>query len=377
MGPAFVLIVACCRRPVGPSTIAAIRSAAARVDDWNELVRLADRHRVEPLVATGLTQAGVEVPPALGAAADRYRAESLRDVAETLRIAAALDDAGIAHRFLKGAALGVVALGSPIAKRSWDIDLLVLPGDAVTAAACLGALDYRPSVPPRPFNDEEFARWRIVSKEAEFRSPSGSTVELHWRLSDHPHLLPGITADGPKRMVPLLGSHVVATLADDINLAYLAVHGTTHAWFRLKWLADFNGLLHSIEPERRVEILAQARALGVGRSLDAALGLARKLFGDGDGGDPPVGPTARLVTISIGALLDPDPGRAARRGSAARWLYGEGLRFQRTEIAIRLRGTLDRLDFPLPARLGFLYPLLRLPLLLLRRARSMVGTSRG
>jgi len=174
MTPAFRLVAACCRWPAIEDRAQAIRDAAAAVTDWDEIVRVADRHRVEPLVTNGLAAADLPIPPVLAAAVEHHRALSLRDIGETLRIAAALDRAGIEHLFLKGAPLGVVTYGSPLLKRSWDIDLLVLPGQAVATAALLAEMGYAPVMPPRPLDREEFARWSVVSKEAELRGPNGT-----------------------------------------------------------------------------------------------------------------------------------------------------------------------------------------------------------
>ena len=362
MTPAFRLLCACCRWPDDAARHEAIRVAAAAVEDWDEIPRLADRHRVEPLVAHGLATAGLPVPAALEAAAKHHRALSLRDIGETLRIAAALDQAEIVHRFLKGAPLGMRAYGNPLLKRSWDIDLLVLPADGVRTAALLHTLDYAEHMPPRTLDDVEYRRWSVVSKEAEFTSPRGSTLELHWRVSDHPLLLPGIDASSPARREMLLGDRSVTTLDDAANLAYLAVHGTIHAWSRLKWIADFNAFNHSLAPGSRERSAQDARSFGVGRALDCALLLASRLFNE----NPIPGAlsnraAAKLAVTSIRAMACADPRRIDRLASRARWSIMHGAAARLIELRTRLRGSRDRLEFPLPPRWQFAYPLLRLP----------------
>ena len=363
MSAALDLVVACCRWPDDERRRSGIIAAAARVTDWDDVVRLAERHRIEPLVANGLTGAGRPVPPPLADRIAQLRADTLRDLGESLRIAAAFTAERIAHRFLKGLPLGMLAYGSPLLKRSWDIDLLVLPADAVRAAACLDALGYTAVVPPRPLDEVEFARWSVVSKEAEFHNPRGTTVELHWRVSDHPRLLAAIAASGPSRSVALLGNHAVATLADADNLAYLAVHGGAHAWFRLKWIADFSAFLAGLPPERRAALLDEARATGAGRAIDLALALCAALFDDvSAAAAKTLAPALRLSRQAIAgseALAD-------QRASSLRWLLQRGLPYRLAEARLRLRGTLDRIDHPLPATLAFLYPLLR-PLFWARR----------
>ncbi len=367
MTPAFRLVVACCRWPASDERASAIHAAAAAVGDWKEVVRLAERHRIEPLVANGLRAADQRVPSALQAAVERHRALSLRDIAESLKIAGAFDAAGIEHRFLKGAALGVAAYGSPLIKRSWDIDLLVHPEQAVTAAALLGVHGYAPVMPPRVLDQQEYRRWSRVSKEAELRSPGGSVVELHWRVSDHGMLLSTLDAASPARRVALLGDHAVATLDDDANLAYLAVHGTAHAWSRLKWLADFHALLGSVGDGNAV--LERARGFGVGHAVDVALALAPRLLGDASRSKP-----AGLARFALRALASDDQSTIETATSRARWSLMSGLAYRWKEMTIRLRGSNDRLDHPLAPRWQFLYPVLRVPFWVYRKWRSVEGT---
>ena len=374
MTPAFRLLCACCRWPDDDARRDAIRVAAAAVEDWDEIPRLADRHRVEPLVAHGLAAAGLPVPPALDAAVDHHRALSLRDIGETLRIAAALDEAGIAHRFLKGAPLGMRAYGNPLLKRSWDIDLLVPPADAVRAATLLRTLDYAEHMPPRPLDEVEYQRWSVVSKEAEFTSPRGSTLELHWRVSDHPMLLPELDASSPARREMLFADRSVATLDDAATLAYLAVHGTIHAWSRLKWIADFNAFNRLRSTESRERLAQDARSHGVGDALDCALLLASRLFDENPITDAAANrAAANLVETSLRAMASDDPRRIDRLASRARWSVVPGAAARMIELRIRLRGSRDRLEFPLPPRWQFAYPLLRLPLFAYRLLVGRTG----
>ena len=378
MTPAFRLLAACCRWPDDERRVEAVQAAADSFTDWDGFTALADRHRVEPLAAHGLRAAGIEVLPALAAAAEVARAATLRDLGETLRIAAAFDAAGITHRFLKGIPLGMAAYGTPTLKRSWDIDLLVMPRDTVAAADCLAGLDYTPVMPPRPFDQVEYVRWSAVSKEAEFRSARGTMVELHWRVSDHPALLSRVDAATPARAIPILGERSVATLADGPTLAYLAVHGAAHAWFRLKWIADFNALLESLAPDARAAALADAATRGVGHTLAAAIDLSGQLFRN----EPPATDrsTRLLGRLSLAALLAESDHDSAALASRARWRLGGGASFWLAELHVRLRGTLDRVEHPLPPRLDFLYPLLRVPFWIRRRVegrrRSGVGSDR-
>ena len=217
MTPELALILACCRWPDGAARRHAIAVAAEQVGDWAAVAALARAHRVEGLVDNGLRSGAIDTPERfraqLAAAAAEIRAFNFGAIAQTLRIDRALGNAGILAMFLKGLPVGVAAYGTPLLKRSWDIDLFVRPADATAAGTILEGLGYAPRRPPRPLDGAEFARWSVVSKEAEFRAATGITVELHWRLADHPMLIPTIDATAPSCAVTLLGEHRVATLA--------------------------------------------------------------------------------------------------------------------------------------------------------------------
>ena len=68
------------------------------------------------------------------------------------------------------------------------------------------------------------------------------------------------------------------TLADPELFAYLSVHGASSAWFRLKWIADFAGLLHRYGPDALDGLFDQSQRFVAGRATAQALLLAAMLF---------------------------------------------------------------------------------------------------
>ena len=379
MNPALRLVAACCRWPDDEVRRERIRDAAHAFGDWRQAASLAEAHRVEALVANGLNAAGIALPDAdalyFRQLAERIRIRSLTDLAETLRVSEALGRASICNCILKGVPLGIAAYGTPALKWSWDIDVLVKPSDAVAAAERLAELGYAPELPARPLTKREFQRWSRVSKEAEFGRGDGSVIELHWRLSDYPQLLSRLDPWGDVRKVELIGGLSVATLGDAANAAYLAVHGATHGWSRLKWLADFAALVHRWpQPERRARI-EQARHHSPGRALDQALVLSDRMLGtdlatlaqaDEE--------TERLVGLAMIAIEsrrpheDLDRNRGAKRAIArSHWLLAAGPKHRLSVLAQRLRGSEDRRLIPLPPGFQWSYWLIRPATALWRR----------
>jgi hypothetical protein len=338
------------------------------VTDWRAVLALADKHRVEGLVANAMISVA-ELPAFVAAearrTADEVKGRALGDVAETLRVSDALQSRGIGHAILKGAPLGVRAFGSPLLKQSWDIDVFVDTHSAVAGAAALADVGYTAHVPARPFTPAEFRRWSTVSKEAEFRSASGRTVELHWSLSDHPMLLRGLNAGAVTEEVELFAGQCVPTLGDAANIAYLAVHGAFHGWSRLKWLADFAAFVGSHPGERQEQLIAEARDWNVGLALDQALALANEVLSAGLRSAPRANAQIliRLAKTTIERRGEAQEFDRDRRASDAisqikRRLH-PGTRYRLMLLYRRLRGTEDRRQFPLPNGLTWAYWLLR------------------
>lgn len=69
------------------------------------------------------------------------------------------------------------------------------------------------------------------------------------------------------------------TLADEQHYVYLAVHGASHAWFRLKWLVDFCWWLSQLHEQDIVGMHRAAVRSGAGRCSAQGLLLAHRLFG--------------------------------------------------------------------------------------------------
>ena len=98
-------------------------------------------------------------------------------------------------------------------------------------------------------------------------------------LADNRRLIPGIGMKSPVRDVEIARDIALPTLAADELFAYLAVHGASSAWFRLKWICDFAALLHGLKSAEIERLYDRSQALGAGRAAGQALLLADHLFG--------------------------------------------------------------------------------------------------
>ena len=107
----------------------------------------------------------------------------------------------------------------------------------------------------------------------------GTHVELHTALADHPMLLPGIDIRSPLQEVRVADGISLPTLRIEELFAYLAVHGASSAWFRLKWIADLAALLDGRSAQEIGSLYRRSQELGAGRAAGLALLLLDALFG--------------------------------------------------------------------------------------------------
>jgi Uncharacterised nucleotidyltransferase len=169
-------------------------------------------------------------------------------------------------------------------------------------------------------------------------------------------------------------------LGDEDLFAYLCMHGALHWWNRLKWVADVNALLTSRPGDEIERLVRAAEARGVGRAAAQALLVCRRLMGT----TLPARLTATLdksatlrwleatalnaVTTGQGEHHPHEVRFGTTRGSLSTFLLSRSWRYRLAELRVHLTNQTDMLSVPLPERLRFLYPILRLPLWLWRHA---------
>ncbi|MBS7538150.1 nucleotidyltransferase family protein [Ancylobacter lacus] len=370
--------MACCGWPASEARDAEIRALAAQAPVWPAVLALVARHRVAGLVRAALAAAGVAPPREaerrLAMETLDIRRQNLRNAAETVRLQARFDAAGIPAVFFKGTTLGQQAYASQDLKHSKDIDVIVPPEHLRRAAALLEEDGYLLWQPRERLDDAQWRQTLLLGKEVALCAPdSDLQVELHWRLARHPRLLAGLDANAATVEVDLPGFGRARAFAPEDLFACLCVHGTSHAWARLKWLADLQALVAGHDAEALRALHRHAGGLGVGAFATVALELCRRLWGL----DLPDELTAeiaarprlrRLVELSLQGLQCEEPhlgwvGRLELKLLVAREHGYLGSQLWRASI-----GHVEPIAWPLPRPLHGLYILTRLPLFLWRRA---------
>lgn len=252
--------------------------------DWHFLVRLARRHRVQGLAWQGLSDLQLDMP---ADCAKALRTEAAQVVATNLRIASEAGDllrqfecAKIPLLFLKGLPLGALVYRNPMLKTGWDVDLLVAPDAAIQAARLLTSRGYVLRSPKLDPQSKSLADWHRRSKESVWWRPEDDIfVELHTRAADNPAMIPALDVHAQSQEVEVLPGITLPTFATDELFAYLAVHGGSSAWSRLKWIADFSALLSPLDPKTIETLYRKSQDLRAGRAAAQALLLADEIFG--------------------------------------------------------------------------------------------------
>jgi hypothetical protein len=272
--PEFALAAACCAWAIGRTDQLGEWQGAVDGERFLAIVR---RHRIAGLAWQALAHRSDVLSASASAELERegrrVASDGLRAAAECHRLQKRCAAEGIYLMFLKGLPVGKLAYGNALVKTSWDIDILVPDPDVTRAGALLRAMGY---VGPEV---GRLAGLHRVHKESTWIGANQTPVELHTRLADSPRLLAGVGTGSPRQQVEVVPGVVLPTLAGDALLAYLAVHGASSAWFRLKWIADFAGLLSGHSGDQVEHLAESMRELGAGRSVGQALLLANWLFG--------------------------------------------------------------------------------------------------
>lgn len=390
LSPEFLLTAACCRWPPSRERDEAVRAHAAVVR-WPRFLGVVRRQRVEGLVHAALLSADVEPPVDIGqslaASAAQTARQNLAFAAESVRLLRLFEAAGIGIVFVKGIPLSLLAFGTLAVKKSWDIDMAVPIDKVGEASAILSAAGYRRTLPSADVPDSRFAVWMDLCKESIWRhDKSGIVVEMHGGLVDNPMLLPGVSASSEQQLVPIGGGAALPTLRKDELFSYLCVHGATHAWSRLKWIADVAALIKDDGDAELERLYRASLAIGVGRCSAQALLLCAELF-------------ERRLPPALDAELRGDRAnlwlaRVALRSMAgaheavelddkilgtvpihlSHFALAKGWRYKAAEVRRKALSPHDRAMLPLPRALHFLYPLLLVPSWLWRRARGPAPT---
>jgi len=369
--PEIELLLACARTSVDAAGTACIRNLLREDLDWDYLVEISRRHRVTPLLYRSLHSICPEAIPT--ATLELLRAQyhavaqhSLFLTGKLLKLLDQLESHGIHAIPLKGPLLAAAAYGNLSLRQFDDLDILIQKQDILRAKAVFIAQGYQPEI---QLTGPQEAAFLDSQYEYHFSSAdSRVVVGLHYRMSPRyfsfaiapEHLL------NRREQVSLSGKQVWSLSPEDLLLT-LCAHGANHCWERLSWICDIAELLRVHQRVHWEQLLERAESLGSERMLLLGLLLAGELLGadlpqkvvQRVRADPMVESLARQVYEQLFREGD-DPFGLLKR-SLFHLRAREHLQ-DRVWYCLRLALIPTAEDWallPLPARLSFIYSLLR------------------
>ncbi len=251
--------------------------------DWKKTLRLAEHHRLLPLLQCHLQAAPPDSIPAevhLALQSRRHagllRQQILVDALHSLL--SQMQAQGISAIPYKGPVFAAQVYGDPGLRPCSDLDLLVLPQDLRPAKELMLAQGFQMQ---QRFASarEEMAHLQTDCELNFIRPQDRLLVELHWRFRPQSFPFPlELKELWSHRQMILLAGKPVPTLPMEDYLLLLCVHGAKHCWERLIWVCDIAEILRVCPDMPWVKIMAQAKRLGCARVLRLGLLLARDLL---------------------------------------------------------------------------------------------------
>lgn len=334
--------------------------------DWALLRKLLLRHRVLALFVSKLRAAGLWdlLPAKEGALLEKQlRLNQLRQLSairDLIEVAQALGRGKVEFLCLKGPVLGVLLYKDPVLRHFSDLDILVRPEDIAKAVAVLIGLGFKLcDLEDIQARDQADPMWRHLYHVHLKRDRL--SLELHWRLSRNDRLYSDSIEQvfAQKQVVPVGGS-ALYTLGEGHLGEYIALHGSSHCWNRLKWLYD--GKLYGRARRPSLSCSKQSKAAKLMQSLYQGLWQKEISQRMQVARDP-------IATLCLKQLLSPEEypgtlGNMLRRTRVLLSLY-PSLRVKAAYLGGLLVWPEVYQRFRLPPSLAFLYRILG-PLLWLK-----------
>ena len=205
----------------------------------------------------------------------RYSLVQSRELAQ---LAGLFEQNRISFVALKGPMLSQYLYGGLGMRASGDIDVLAKQEDVPRIRKILVSSGYRVTTTLHWNSDSACVRAR--EEEISFESPSGVSIDVHWRLMPRysASVFDRLTGWESLTTLPLAGREI-PTLTPEPLLLFLCAHGAKHMFERLGWICDIARFLHVTPNLDWAAIKTQSRRASSLRQLSLGLLLARELLG--------------------------------------------------------------------------------------------------
>lgn len=275
------LILATAKTKLSSDSVDIVKQLCKQKIDWNYVLKLAYKNRVNCLLYYNLNKICPELIPetSFKKLREDFYTYTLnnqfftQELVKLLKIFASHNIAAIPY---KGPALALSLYRSLSLRYFSDLDILINPEDLVVVKSLLITAGYETT----PVDDRQELDNINCDNERDFiRKDDKVVLDLHWRLSPNffPINLP--VSDLWSRCHPLtILNTPVANLSPEDLLLALCMHGAKECWHRLIWICDIAELINTY-PELNWQIVSeQAESLGKERIIYLGLYLAKELI---------------------------------------------------------------------------------------------------
>jgi len=181
--------------------------------------------------------------------------KKLRELGYFLKLMEEMKSEGLDPIVLKGPALSEKIYGDPFYRSSNDFDLLFAQTEISQAIEFFECRGFTGKIFNWPVSEKK----QKITKELEkqyciYNSKQQIIIEIHWKLFDRRLVDPSVVEDLVRKNTGTveINGHTIIALDSEFQLLYLTIHGSLHAWFRLKWLVDIHKIINqdTIDGER-------------------------------------------------------------------------------------------------------------------------------
>ncbi len=280
------LLLYCLRISGGTDLSQGIGELCEQIRDWDEFLRLVERHRVVSPVYEGLKQENEKNIPKglLFDLRNRARSNSrlaLAKSAQLVQIVKNIRAAGIPVLPFKGPVTGLLAYGDVGLRHFSDLDIMVAPNRLLEAERILFDQGFRRTHPHFELTSKRLSIYFRNNHHFRYiHTVSGLPVELHWRFGANRYLFPiGFDALWRERQILELGGVMMPTFSIEHTMLLLCAHGAGHAWSALFWLNDVARLAAQEGNIDWPKLMGISDRMGTNRMVAEGLILANLLLG--------------------------------------------------------------------------------------------------
>ena len=248
--------------------------------DWSQLLALAERHGLLPLLTHRIKtiSAGflpLELCNRLQEGTRTHELFALSLMGELFRLLQRFAAAQIETVVIKGPVLSMRCYGDPARRQYSDLDLIVRTSDMRRATQLMLQLGYIPRIPLQAIADG-----KIPGEYVFLRPDTNLLIEFHTEhtFRYYPRRLPLEKVFARKTCVSIDDRQVPA-LAPEDELVLVCIHAAKHLWESLGWVADVAALLANNPGLNWQRARSAAAEVGAERMLRVAALLAARLLG--------------------------------------------------------------------------------------------------